>query len=71
MATLPEARGRGLGAALLAACLDHARKQGAALVWCHARTSAVGFYVRAGFEVVGDEFVLPEIGPHFLMWKVL
>jgi GNAT superfamily N-acetyltransferase len=72
MATDPE-RGRrvGAGAALLAACLDHARAQGATRVWCNARTPARGFYERAGFIAEGAEFTLPGIGPHYLMWLVL
>jgi GNAT superfamily N-acetyltransferase len=68
MATDPDrGRGTGAGALLLAACVDHARAQDGTRVWCNARTPAVGFYARAGFATEGDEFVLPAIGPHFLM----
>jgi GNAT superfamily N-acetyltransferase len=67
MATAPEARGLGLGALLLSACLDHARAHGASRVWCNARSPVRGFYEREGFVVEGDEFALPAIGPHFLM----
>ena len=67
MATAPAARGTGLGARLLAACLAHARAQGAARIWCNARTPARGFYEREGFVVEGPEFALPDIGPHVLM----
>jgi GNAT superfamily N-acetyltransferase len=67
MATDPAARGAGIGAALLAACLDHARAEGGRRVWCNARTPACGFYARAGFAVEGEEFELPGIGPHHLM----
>jgi GNAT superfamily N-acetyltransferase len=67
MATAPAARGRGLGAALLGACLDHARAHGGRRVWCNARRPAVAFYERAGLRVEGEEFELPEIGPHVLM----
>jgi GNAT superfamily N-acetyltransferase len=67
MATAPAARGTGVGARLLAACLAHARAQGATRVWCNARTPARGFYEREGFVVEGDEFELPSIGPHVLM----
>jgi GNAT superfamily N-acetyltransferase len=67
MATTPEARGTGVGAALLAACVEHAREQGGRRVWCNARTPARGFYERAGFAVEGEEFELPGIGPHVLM----
>ncbi len=67
MATAPEARGRGLGAALLAACLDHARAHGGARVWCNARVTAEGFYLRAGFVPEGGRFELPGIGEHVVM----
>lgn len=67
MATAPEARGVGLGRALLDACLAHARAQGAPAVWCTARTSAAGFYLRAGFVAEGPEFDFEGIGPHLRM----
>lgn len=67
MATAPGVRGRGLGAALLAACLHHARDRGGGRVWCNARVTAEGFYVRAGFVAEGARFELPGIGPHVVM----
>lgn len=68
MATDPEGgRGTGAGGALLLACLDHARAEGATRVWCNARTPARGFYERHGFVAEGEEFTLPEIGPHYVM----
>ena len=67
MATAPEARGRGMGAVLLGACLDHARSRGGGRVWCNARVTAEGFYLRAGFEPEGARFDLPGIGPHVVM----
>jgi len=69
MATEPAARRRGIGALLLAACLEVARAdEGATRVWCNARSGVRGFYEREGFVADGEEFTLPEIGPHFLMW---
>jgi GNAT superfamily N-acetyltransferase len=67
MATVPEARGRGAGAAVLDALVDHALEQGATRIWCNARTPARTLYERAGFCVASDEFELPEIGPHYVM----
>ena len=67
MATLPAIRGRGAGAALLQACLEHARAHGGRRVWCTARTTAAGFYERAGFAAEGDAFDVPPIGPHVVM----
>ena len=56
MAVSAEHRGRGLGAAMIAAGLDDARRRGATLVWANARDSALEFYVANGFGVVGEGF---------------
>ena len=71
MATEPASRGKGVGRALVDVCLAHARKARADFLWCNARTSAAGFYSRLGFEVVGDQFEIPDVGPHFRMMKKL
>lgn len=68
MATSAETRGTGLGRDLLVACFDHIRESGGRYLWCNARSGALGFYERMGLQTVGDEFDLPEIGPHFVMW---
>ena len=67
MATVPEARGAGLGRALVRACVQFARENGARLLWCNARTSASEFYKKLGFQIVGSEFDIPDVGPHFRM----
>ncbi len=56
MAVSADHRGRGLGAAMIAAGFDAARRRGAVLVWANARDSALDFYVANGFAVVGDGF---------------
>lgn len=71
MATSPAARGTGLGRELLLACFDHIRASGARCLWCNARSGAVGFYERLGLQTVGDEFDIPTIGPHYVMWTAL
>jgi ribosomal protein S18 acetylase RimI-like enzyme len=71
MATLPEAHGLGLGGMVLRSCIEHAESQRGRLIWCNARTPAVSFYRRFGFYVRGDEFTLPNIGPHHEMVKNL
>lgn len=67
MATAEHARGRGIGSALLAALIEHARAAGARRVWCNARTPALSLYERAGFRVASEEFEIPGIGPHYVM----
>lgn len=71
MATAPAARGTGLGALLLAACVDHVAEHGGTLLWCNARTPALGFYERFGFEAAGEEFDIPGIGPHYVMRRTV
>lgn len=72
MATHPDCRGEGLGAAILAFLLEDCRERlGGRIVWCNARTSAVGFYAGRGFATIGDEFQIEGIGPHFVMYRQL
>ncbi len=67
MAVLPGAQGQGVGRQLVEGCLAHLRSRRAGCVWCNARTHAVPFYARLGFETVGDEFDVPTVGPHYVM----
>lgn len=71
MATIPEARGRGAGGAVLQALVQHAIDHGATRVWCNARTAALNLYQRAGFVIASDEFEPPHIGPHYRMELVV
>lgn len=64
MASAPEARGQGYGAAVLRAGLAEAAVRGARLAWCNGRTSARGFYEHQGFNATGEEFEIAPIGPH-------
>jgi len=70
MAVLPEWRGQGVGSALLDLMLAAAQARGANLVFLNAQTSAVGFYVRAGFVAEGAEFLDAGI-PHLRMTRRL
>lgn len=67
MATTERMRGRGLGAVLLAASLDHARRELGEYVWCSARNSAGGFYRNAGFVETSDSYDVEHIGEHVRM----
>lgn len=71
MATSEAARGTGGGAAVVAAVEAYAASRGSSMIWCNARTGAVGFYERNGWTKVGDEFEIDGIGPHFVMEKAL
>ena len=67
MASLPEVRGQGYGAAALRYGIAEIRRRAGRLLWCNARSGAVGFYETLGFSIVGDEFEIPPIGPHYVM----
>ncbi|MBI4260057.1 MAG: GNAT family N-acetyltransferase [Actinobacteria bacterium] len=71
MATVPVARGGGLGRAVLDRLLEHAESRDGRLVWCNARVRAAPFYERAGFSRRGGLLHFPGIGPHFFMWRDL
>ena len=64
-------RNQNLGKQLLKACINHAIHHKADVIWCNARIKAVPFYKREGFKIIGDEFDIPNIGPHYLMAKNL
>ncbi|VAW34267.1 hypothetical protein MNBD_GAMMA01-287 [hydrothermal vent metagenome] len=71
MAVLQPFQGQQIGSQLLTACINHAIKNQGEVIWCNARIAAVKFYKNAGFKIIGDEFELPNIGPHFLLAKNL
>ena len=71
MATAPEVRGERFGWELVLSCIRFARENEADILWCNARTGAVGFYRKLGFETIGDEFEYPDVGPHFRMWRAV
>jgi len=70
MAVLPAWRRQGVGQALLAAVMDAAQARGHATLRLSAQTHAAGFYARAGFVVVGDEYEEAGI-PHVAMQRTL
>ena len=70
MAVEPEARGRGIGAALLAGAEREARAAGADRIALHAQAHARELYARGGFAARGEIFVEAGI-EHVLMEKRL
>jgi predicted GNAT family N-acyltransferase len=70
LAVTREARGLGVGAALVRAIEEAAHARGLAAVDLHAQTHALGFYERLGYVVYGPEF--PDAGiPHRAMRRSL
>ncbi len=69
MATSRAYRGQGVGSLLLAAAESYAKRIGASVMWANARSSAIGFYAKAGYSVISGEFMIDGIGPHYLIVK--
>jgi len=64
MVVAEAARGTGIGRAVLDRSVEVAAAQGAGSLWAEARSSAIGFYQRAGWTAVGDDWTKAGIGPH-------
>jgi ribosomal protein S18 acetylase RimI-like enzyme len=71
MAVLPAFQKQGVGEALVKEAEKFCTTQKADIIWFNARTSAVGFYQKMGYEILGPEFEIYDVGPHFLMYKKL
>ncbi|MEU6066603.1 GNAT family N-acetyltransferase [Streptomyces sp. NPDC047082] len=70
LAVAREARGLGVGVALVRAIEEAARTRGLTAMDLHAQTHALGFYERLGYEAYGPEY--PEAGiPHRAMRRSL
>jgi GNAT superfamily N-acetyltransferase len=57
-------RETGVGRAVVERAAELAASQGARSLWAEARSSALGFYERSGWTVIGDEWIKAGIGPH-------
>jgi predicted GNAT family N-acyltransferase len=68
MGTLEVHRGRGFGNQLVNFAVVYMRGQKVNYVWCNARKKAVPFYRNLGFEIISDEFEVPVIGPHYVLY---
>ncbi|MCJ8209409.1 GNAT family N-acetyltransferase [Mucilaginibacter sp. RS28] len=68
MATIESHRGKGIGNQLVNFAITYLRGQKANYIWCNARKKAATFYLNLGFEIISDEFDIPGIGPHYVMY---
>lgn len=67
IATLPEHRNKGYAYAIIDFAIKRIKPLGVEVIWCNARTSALGLYKKLGFKIVSDEFEIEGIGPHLVM----
>lgn len=70
MAVCKHWRGMGLGMALLLEAIKICKSQGNKTILLSAQTHVIGFYSRAGFKVVSDEYLDANI-PHVDMQLAL
>lgn len=70
VAVKPSLTNRGIGSEMMVYCENLALKQGFTTIYCHARNTAVRFYLRHNFESDGDYFDEDGI-PHLRMSKLL
>jgi ribosomal protein S18 acetylase RimI-like enzyme len=70
MAVLNDLQGKGIGRALMNFAENIARDRGFKHIRMHARSNAVGFYEKVGYQAIGEPFMEVTI-PHFIMEKKL
>jgi GNAT superfamily N-acetyltransferase len=56
LAVLPEFQKMGIGNQLLNRIEEFASSEGGNIIWCNARVSAIGFYIKAGYSHTGKLF---------------
>jgi predicted GNAT family N-acyltransferase len=69
MAVLEDYQGNGIGRKLLLAAESKLIELGQKVLWFNARTPAVGFYQKYGYQALGNEFIIEGVGPHYKMLK--
>jgi GNAT superfamily N-acetyltransferase len=70
MAVISGLQHRGIGRVIMNFAENVARDRGFKVLHMHARKTAVGFYQKLGYEIIGEEFEEVTI-PHYEMQKTL
>lgn len=71
MATRDDYQKQGLGKQLILESEKVLTDKNVEVLWCNARVIALDFYRKLGFVTKGEEFDIPLIGGHFIMYKEL
>ena len=71
MAILPDYQGQNIGEKLLYKAEEYLKSIKVKTVWCNVRLKAIRFYGKNDFQIISDEFQIPDVGPHVLMFKKL
>ncbi|MFI5452402.1 GNAT family N-acetyltransferase [Pedobacter sp. UC225_61] len=59
--------GKGYGLELVKFAIEYIKNTNAQYIWCNARSSAIDFYKKLGFNLVSNEFEIAGVGPHYEM----
>lgn len=71
MAIVESYQKQGLGQLLLKHAENILKTKHADLVWCNARETATRFYIKNGYEIIGEPFNIEAVGIHYVMLKLL
>ncbi|MFI2743917.1 GNAT family N-acetyltransferase [Zhouia sp. PK063] len=71
MAVLPEFRKLNLGKSLIVNAEVYLKNKNVDFLWMNAREIAMKFYEKNGYKIHGEQFLIPGVGPHYLMFKNL
>lgn len=71
MAVNHNLQGKGFGKAIFEKGEKLLRLKNIGYLWFNARKTAVDFYRKQGCRILGEEFDIPSVGPHFVMIKKL
>ena len=71
LAVHPDHQGKGIGRKLIAFSEYELNQSGIEILWCNARVSASEFYKKLNFEIISDQFHIPNVGSHYVMSKKL
>lgn len=66
MAVQKSQQGKGIGEALLNFTENIARDKGYTILIMHARSPAIGFYEKMGYNIVGEQFTEVSISHYFM-----
>lgn len=69
MAVLDQFQKKGFGKDLVVQCEVYCKSQNAELIWFNARETAVLFYKKMNYTLVGDAFEIKDVGTHYIMKK--
>lgn len=71
MGVLEQHQGLHFGKQLLTHGVDFLKTKNIDRLWFNARLVALNFYKNNGFKTIGNQFDIPDVGPHYTMHKSL